>query len=180
MNFPSPPSRPPSPPFPPIPRPPPECRRRRPRSSRTIGQPSDKARASIVALQTAVKANDTAAIAAKLAAAQAAAKTPTDHYWIAKLQLDAAVASNNLPAIQQAIDAVVATNVVPASQVAGLYASLGDRFDKAKQYDQAVAAFQKASALVPSDENYLLLIAQIVSTRATSPRPSQRSRRPSR
>ena len=126
----------------------------------TIGQPSDKARASIVALQTAVKANDTAAIAAKLAAAQAAAKTPTDHYWIAKLQLDAAVASNNLPAIQQAIDAVVATNVVPASQVAGLYASLGDRFDKAKQYDQAVAAFQKASALVPSDENYLLLIAQ--------------------
>ncbi len=84
----------------------------------TIGQPSDKARASIVALQTAVKANDTAAIAAKLAAAQAAAKTPTDHYWIAKLQLDAAVASNNLPAIQQAIDAVVATNVVPASQVA--------------------------------------------------------------
>src|SRR3954451_2805212 len=123
-------------------------------------QPSPKAQPAILALQTAVKAHDTANIPAALAAAQAVASTPADRYWIAQLQLQAAVADSNFPAAQQALDAIAASNVLPAPQVADLYTGLGGTYLKAKQYDQAVSAFEKASSLAPTDANNALLIAQ--------------------
>jgi len=123
-------------------------------------QPSAKAQAAILALQTAVKAHDTANIPAKLAAAQAVASTPADRYWIAQLQLQAAVANSNFPAAQQALDAIAGTNVLPASRLAELYTGLGGNYLKAKQYDQAVSAFEKASSLAPTDADSVLLVAQ--------------------
>ncbi|MBV9528004.1 tetratricopeptide repeat protein [Sphingomonas sp.] len=123
-------------------------------------KPSPKAQAAIMALQTAINADDTANIPAKLAAAQAVANTPGDHYWVARLQLNAAIKSNNMTAAQQAIDAVAASNALPASGVAELYTQLGANYLKANQYDPAAAAFEKASSLAPNDSNAVLLIAQ--------------------
>jgi len=59
--------------------------------------PSKGAMKAIVELQEVVQKNDFASVPAKVAAAQAVATTAGDHYAIAKLRLDAAVASN--PAI---------------------------------------------------------------------------------
>jgi tetratricopeptide (TPR) repeat protein len=123
-------------------------------------KPSAKAQAAILALQTAVDANDTANIPAKLAAAQAVATTPGDHYWVARLQLNAAIKSNNLAAAQQAVDAVAAANALPATTVAQLYVGIGNDLLKTKQYDQAVALYNKASALEPNNADYVLAIAQ--------------------
>lgn len=114
-------------------------------------KPSPKAQAAILALQTAVNAGDTANIPAKLAAAQAVATTPADRYWIARLQLNAAVKSNNLPAAQQAVDAIAASNALPASGVADLYTGLGNKFYNDKQYPQALALFQKSAQLDPQN-----------------------------
>ena len=123
-------------------------------------KPSSKAQAAIIALQTAVNANDTANIPAKVAAAQAVASTPADRYWIARLQLNAAVKANNLAAEQQAVDAIAATNALSGPTIGELYVGLGNELLKAKQYDQAVALYQKASALAPNNPDYVLAIAQ--------------------
>jgi tetratricopeptide (TPR) repeat protein len=131
-------------------------------SASAAGQPkpSAKAQAAILALQTAIDANDTANIPAKLAAAQAVASTPADHYWVARLQLNAAIKSNNLAAAQQAVDAVAAANALPTTTVAQLYIGIGNDLLKTKQYDQAVALYNKASALAPNNADYVMAIAQ--------------------
>ena len=123
-------------------------------------QPSPKAAAAIVALEAAVNSHDAAAIAAKTAAAQAVATTPADRYWIARIQLNGAVMANDLAAAQQDVDAIAATNVLPATDLADIYGKLGGSFLATKKYDQAVANFQRASALVPSDTNTIMLIAR--------------------
>ena len=107
---------------------------------------------AIVELQKAVNAKDAANIPAKLAAAQAAAKTKEDRYLIARLQLKAAVDANDNAAISAAIDGGRGHRASPtAHMVAQLYKGLGGTFYNAKQYDQAIAAFNKAVALNPTD-----------------------------
>ena len=61
---------------------------------------------AIIDLQTAVNANDTANIPAKVAAAQAVAETKEDRYLIGQMQLKAALASKDNAALAVAIDAV--------------------------------------------------------------------------
>lgn len=123
-------------------------------------QPSAKAAPAILALQTAISAHDTANIPAKLAAAEAAATTPADKYWLARVQLNGAVAANDLGAAQTQVDAIAATNALPVADVADLYGKLGGSFLATKQYDRAVSDFQKASALAPNDPHPVMLIAQ--------------------
>src|SRR5688572_2527310 len=76
---------------------------------------SSSARKEIVELQTVVNAKDTANIPAKLAAAQAKAKTKDDRYVIGQLQLKAAVDAQNNPAIMTAIEAVLAAEALPVA-----------------------------------------------------------------
>jgi tetratricopeptide (TPR) repeat protein len=124
-------------------------------------QPSNKARKAIVELQTAVNANDAANIPAKLAAANAVASTKEDRYWIARLQLKAAVAANNVAGEAAAVDALASTGLVPANDMATFYGAIGGEYLKAKQYDQAVAAFQKQRQLAPGSTDSLINIAEI-------------------
>jgi len=131
-----------------------------PAPASTGPQPSPKASAAILALQTAINAHDTANIPAKLAAARAVATTPGDRYWIARLQLNQAIASNDLAAAQQDVDAIAASSALDAAGVAGMYKGLGSNLLHAKQYDQAVAAFEKAGTLAPNDPSNVLLVAQ--------------------
>ncbi|MFL6836269.1 MAG: tetratricopeptide repeat protein [Bradyrhizobium sp.] len=112
---------------------------------------SAKATKAVQELQAAVKANDRANIPAKVAAAQAVAQTRDDRFAIARLQLDAAFAANDNAAALTAADALVASAFLPASDVAGVYTKVGVSAYNAKQYDQAVGAFQKAVALNGND-----------------------------
>ena len=132
-------------------------------------QPSNKARKAIVDLQTAVNANDVANIPAKVAAANAVASTKEDRYWISRLQLKAAVTANDLAGETAAIEGLASSGLVPTADMATFYGALGGTYYKAKQYDQAVAAFQKQSQLVPGDINPLEMIAEI---RASQGRPA--------
>lgn len=113
--------------------------------------PSPKARPMIVELQKAVIARDAAAIPAKVAAAQAVATTKEDRYLIGKLQLDAAVAANDNAGLAAAVDAIAASGYQSPAEVAKLYSALGTTFYSQKQYGQAAAVLQKASALDPTN-----------------------------
>jgi tetratricopeptide (TPR) repeat protein len=123
-------------------------------------KPSGKALKAIADLQAAVKANDTANIPAKVAAAQAVAQTKEDRYLIGLLQREAAVAANDNVALAQAVDAIASANLLDAQLTAALYLDLGAKQYNAKQYQQAVASFQRAVALTPNDAQANNLLAQ--------------------
>jgi tetratricopeptide (TPR) repeat protein len=120
--------------------------------------PSKNAQKAIIDLQTAVNKNDVANIPAKLAAAKAVASTPDDRYAIGELQLKAALAAKDNAGMFAAVDAIAGSGFVDTATSAKLYKSLGGQFYNAKQYDQAIAAFQKATTVDPRDaEAYTLL-----------------------
>lgn len=123
-------------------------------------KPSQKAMKALVDLQKAVNANDTANIPAKLAAAQAVATTKEDRYLVARLQLKAAVAANDTATMSSAIDAVASSGVASQADVAKLYRGLGGTLYNAKQYDKAIAAYNRAVALDPADYDSMGLIAE--------------------
>lgn len=124
-------------------------------------KPSAKASKAIIDLQTAVNAKDATSIPAKVAAANAVATTKEDRYLIGELQLSGAVHANDLASASQAIDEIAASGVLPAPQVAKLYDAIGGSLYKAKQYDQAVAAYQHEIALDPQATDPQLMISQI-------------------
>lgn len=121
---------------------------------------SKKASKAIIALQTAVKANDVANIPAKVAEAQAVAETAEDRYAIGRLQLNAAQAAKSSEAAVLAADYIAAANYLPKNQVAGLYNTLGVDFFNAKNPTRAGAMFQKALAADPNNAESLRLLAE--------------------
>ena len=123
-------------------------------------KPSKGAYKAIIELQNAVNANDSANIPAKLAAAQAVATTKEDKYLVAQLQLKAAAARNDPAAAASAVDAMAASGMVDSAKIASLYRGLGGSYYNAKQYDQAVAAWNKAIALSPGDFESQKLIGE--------------------
>jgi tetratricopeptide (TPR) repeat protein len=137
-----------------------EAQQQQPAQKTSGPQPSKKALKPIIELQTAVKAKDTANIPAKLAAAQAAATTKEDRYLIGRLQLEAAAAAKDNAGISAAIDAIAGSGLAPQTQVGELYKGLGGSYYNAKQYDQAIAAFNRAVQLNTADYESLDLIAQ--------------------
>ena len=114
-------------------------------------KPSSKAVKAIIDLQTAVQKKDFASVPAKAAAAEAVASTKEDHYLIAQFQLQAAVAANDNAAVGAAIDKIAASGVLDTGKVSELYLGLGGSYFNAKQYPQAVAAYQKAQSLDSHD-----------------------------
>lgn len=121
---------------------------------------SGKAAKAISELQKAVQANDVANIPAKLAAAQAVAQTKDDRYAIGQLQLKAALAAKDNNSAAAAVDAIAASGYLDSAKVAELYSALGVELYNTKQYPQAAALFQKASALNPQSPEPLKLLAE--------------------
>ena len=111
-------------------------------------------------LQTAVDANDTATIPAKLAAAQAVAKSPDEKYLVAQLQLKAAVAAKNDAAMGTAIEAMLASGGADAIQTERLALNLGRIQYKNKQHAQAAASFQRVLAANLANSDALVLLAE--------------------
>lgn len=140
-----------------------------PATQTTAIQPSNKARQAIANLQTAVNANDVANIPARLAAAQAVAATKEDRYWIGRLQLQAAAKANDVAGSAAAMKSIASSGLMPAAELSKLYGALGGSYYNAKQYDQAVAAYQRQLALDPTASEPNIMIAEV---RAAQGKPS--------
>jgi tetratricopeptide (TPR) repeat protein len=121
---------------------------------------SAKARNAIAALQKAVNANDKAQIPALLAAAQAASTTKEDRWFVAQLQLRAAVVAADTAGMAAAVDAIAATGVTPAAEMGGLYAEVANKLYNAEQYAQAAALYEKSAKLNPSNIDVQNLLGQ--------------------
>jgi len=122
---------------------------------------SKGARAALVALQIAVAAKDSANIPARIAAAQAVAKSNDDRCFIGQMQVKAAVDANNLTAVPAALEAQLASGGVNATRIALLYEGLGQSFYRANNYPEAGSAFERAIALDPSRAGAIILLAEV-------------------
>lgn len=122
---------------------------------------SKGAQKAIVELQTAVNARDSASIPAKLAAAQAVAKTSDDRYLIASLQVKAALDAGDLNALKAGVEALEASGGADPADLGKRYADLGNRFSKAGQPGPAAAALQKAISADPSSPQAMMLLADL-------------------
>jgi tetratricopeptide (TPR) repeat protein len=111
-------------------------------------------------LQAAVTANDVANIPAKLAAAQAAAKSSDEKLFVARLQLKAAVAANDETAQGVAIEALIASGGIEQAQIPTFYLALGKLQHKNNQFAQAASSFERALAIDPADSEALVWLAE--------------------
>lgn len=136
---------------------------RQPERTQTVQskiKPSAKATKAILELQTAVNANDMANIPEKLAAAKAVATTKEDNYWVARLQLKAAAASQDNAAASAAIDSLSSSGLMTPAEMAPLYGALGGTYFNAKQFDQAAAAFEHQIVLDPRNTDAMINLAE--------------------
>ena len=131
---------------------------------------SAQAGKAIKELQDTVKANDFANVPAKLAAANAVAKTPDDKYMIAQLQLQAALAQKDDAALGSAIDAVLATGRGNPAMLARLQLKSGELKYQAKDYEGAATALKAVVAADPNNADALALLAD---TRNRQQQPAQ-------
>ncbi|MCY7399315.1 MAG: hypothetical protein LH466_10840 [Sphingomonas bacterium] len=122
---------------------------------------SKGARAAIVALQTAVAAKDSANIPARIAAAQALAKSNDDRCFIAQMQVKAAVDANDLKAVPAALEAQLASGSVPATRIADLYEGLGQSFYRSADYGGAASAYERVAALAPGRSSAVIMLAEV-------------------
>lgn len=122
---------------------------------------SPAAQKPILELQTAVNANDIAAIPAKLAAAQAAAKSPDEKFIVASNQTKAALKANDLVAIRAGVDALQASGAAETPDLVARFTDLGKRYKEAGQVDEAVVVLNKALALNPNSVPTLVNLASI-------------------
>jgi len=122
--------------------------------------PSKGALKAIVDLQNAVNAKDAANIPAKVAAAQAVAKSKEDRYLIAVFQRQAALDAKDNVALAAAVEGIVSSGLVDSTKIAALYMDLGIQQFNAKQFAQASASFEHASTITPNDPQTIELLAQ--------------------
>ena len=128
-------------------------------------KPSQGALKALSALQTAVDANDVANIPARVAAAQAVAKTKEDRYFIAVFQRQAALKAKDNVALAAAVEGIVSSGLVDSTKMAALYMDLGIQQFNAKQMDLSAASMQRAVSIAPNDPQALELLAQISAAR---------------
>lgn len=118
----------------------------------STGQPkvSRQAAKAIQELQEAVKANDFAEVPAKVAAADAAARTADDRYLVGVLRYQAAVAAKDDSARAAALEAIFASQYsgTPRQQ---LFLDLASTYSRLKQADRAAAAYQQLLQLDPNN-----------------------------
>ena len=122
----------------------------------------------IQALQTAVNANDTAAIPAALAAAQAAAKTGDDRYVIALMHLKSAATAKDSAGIAAALEALLASGSVTPDEKYSVYLNLAKTYSGLKQTDRATQAYQQALQLNPSSVDATAGLAEAMVARGQS------------
>jgi tetratricopeptide (TPR) repeat protein len=115
------------------------------------GQPkvSREAAKALKDLQDTVNANNAADVPAKVAAANAVAKTPDDKYMVGVLQYKFATAAKDDTARAAAVEEMIASGFKGAP-VGELYTDLGATYSRLNQAQRAVDAYQHALQLNPS------------------------------
>lgn len=111
---------------------------------------SREAGKQIQELQKAVNENNTAAIPAALAAAQAAAKNADDRYVIALLQLKAAATAKDNAGVAAALEAMLASGSVTEDEKYSVYINLAQTYAGLKVNDRAAQAYQQALQANPN------------------------------
>jgi tetratricopeptide (TPR) repeat protein len=114
---------------------------------------SKDARKPIAALQAAFNANDAGAFATALAAADRAARSADDRYYIGQLRLAQAGKSNDEAAKLAAIDALIRSGGATPDELVKYHQVLGGMHYNAKRFDQAAASFQKVLELQPGNKD---------------------------
>ena len=146
------------------PQPAPAAKASAPQAAAAAGQPaiavSKEAAKAIGEYQKAVLANDVAAIPATLAAAQKAATTKEDRYFIGELQLKAALTAKDRAALSAAVEAIAASGGATNDRLVALYSGLAVEYYNAKEYDRAAELFQRAATLDPANVEPLTLLAK--------------------
>ncbi|WP_310468954.1 tetratricopeptide repeat protein [Sphingomonas sp.] len=121
---------------------------------------SGGAKKALTELQTAVAANDTATIPAKIAAAEAVAKNNDDRYMLGSLRLQAAIAAKDNAGIASAIEAVLASGLADAAETQQLNLVLGKTYKTLGQHDKAAAALERGLAANPNNYDYLIELGE--------------------
>ncbi len=111
---------------------------------------SREASKTIQQLQKDVNDKNTAAIAADVAAANAAAKTNDDRYVIGILQLKAAAQANDNAGVAAAIEAMLASGSVTQEEKFPLYLNLAQTYSALNQDARAAQAYTQALQLNPN------------------------------
>lgn len=114
---------------------------------------SKDARKPIADLQAAFNANDAAAFATALAAADRAAKSSDDRYYIGQLRLAQAGKSNDDAQKLAAIDALIRSGGATPDELVKYHSVLGGMHYNAKRFDQAAASFRKVLELQPGNKD---------------------------
>lgn len=121
---------------------------------------SDAAHKPLLDLQAAVNAKNYSAIPGLVAAANAAAKTPSDRYVAAQLQLKAAAEQNDFVTAAASVNAMRASGVGQAAELDQLDLSVAQGLYNAKNYAAAVPLLQRVAAANPSNTDALLVLAE--------------------
>jgi tetratricopeptide (TPR) repeat protein len=122
---------------------------------------SAQERAGILPLQTAIEANNYAAAAAVLPAAQSAAQSADARYFVAQYQLRLGISTGNSQMQSQAIDAMIASGGAPAADIPQLYANQAALAAGFGDLRKAEAAFTRLAELVPGDPKMFIEFAEI-------------------
>lgn len=121
---------------------------------------SSGARPALVAMQAALATKDKAKIAAADAAAQAKVKTPVDNCVLGQMELGAAGAANDIPAVGAATDRIIASGVANGAILAPVLSTVGQARYSTKDYAGALATFNQLAKLTPNDPEPLVLAAE--------------------
>jgi tetratricopeptide (TPR) repeat protein len=118
-------------------------------------------RAAILPLQTAINANNYAAAAAALPAAQAGARSADARYFVAQYQLRLGIGTGNSQMQSQAIDAMIASGGAPAADLAQLYGNQAALAAGTGDFKKAEAAFSRLAELTPGDADTIAKLAEV-------------------
>lgn len=121
---------------------------------------SRKAQPAMIALQTAVNANDTAKIPGAIAAAQAVVETKEDRYFLGQLQLKAALAAKDEAQIAAASEVILNSGMANAEMIRVLRINKAKSRYQAKDYAGAQTELQALLAADPNNSDALLLLAE--------------------
>lgn len=122
---------------------------------------SKAARPAIAALQVAVTNKDAAAYATNLAAAQAVATTTDDRYAVGQLQLQYAVAAQDLPGQYAALNALVQSGGATTAEMPALYRNIGALAYNAQNWAASAAAYERLIAIEPNNSDALISLAEL-------------------
>lgn len=124
-------------------------------------KPSRGAIKSLQALQKAVEANDAANIPARIAEAEAAAKTAEDRFLIAGMRYKAAIAAKDEASKAVALEQLASSGLMQPADLPNVYAELVNAYKATGQADKAAVALDRLLQVDPNNVSAVLMAASL-------------------